>query len=75
MRGGGEGKWVMVIEEGTCSDEHWVLYVSDEPWESTPETKRRLYTPYVSQFDNKLYLKNTKNKNKRENERYRDGPT
>ena len=25
--GGGErGKWVMGIEEGTCWDEHWVLY-------------------------------------------------
>ena len=27
---GGEGKWVMGIEEGTCWDEHWVLPVSDE---------------------------------------------
>ena len=35
--GGGERKWVMGIEEGSCWDEHWVLY--------------------VSQFDNKLYLK------------------
>ena len=27
--GGGErGKWVMGIEEGTCWDEHWVLYVN-----------------------------------------------
>ena len=23
---GGMGKWVMGIEEGTCWDEHWVLY-------------------------------------------------
>ena len=23
-------KWVMGIKEGTCWDEHWVLYVSDE---------------------------------------------
>ena len=22
----GRGKWVMGIEEGTCLDEHWVLY-------------------------------------------------
>ena len=22
----GRGKWVMGIEEGTCWDEHWVLY-------------------------------------------------
>ena len=26
--GGGERKWVMGIEEGSCWDEHWVLYVS-----------------------------------------------
>ena len=52
---GERGKWVMGIEEGTCWDEHWVLYVSDKPWESTPKTKSILYTLYVSQFDNKLY--------------------
>ena len=46
----------MGIEEGACWDEHWVLYVSDEPRESTLETKSTLYTLYVSQFDNKLYL-------------------
>ena len=40
--GGGKGKWVMGIEEGTCWDEHWVLYVNDEPWESTPQTKSTL---------------------------------
>ena len=49
------GKWVMGIEEGTCWDEHWVLYISDEPWESTPKTKSTLYTLYVSQSDNKFY--------------------
>ena len=27
MGGGGEGKWVMGIEEGTCWDEHCVLYI------------------------------------------------
>ena len=26
MGGGRKGKWVMGIEEGTCWDEHWVLY-------------------------------------------------
>ena len=31
------GKWVMGIERN-CWDEHWVLYVSDKPWESTPKT-------------------------------------
>ena len=45
---GGEGKCVMGIEEGICWDEHWVLYGSDESWESTPKTKSTLYTLYVS---------------------------
>ena len=39
-------KCVVGIEEGTCSDEHWVLYVSDESQESTPQT-RRVYTVYT----------------------------
>ena len=33
----------MGIEEGTCWDEHWVLYVSNESWESTPEAKSTVY--------------------------------
>ena len=52
---GERGKWVMGIEEDTCWDEHWVLYVGDESWESTPITKSTLHTLYVKQFDNKLY--------------------
>ena len=55
---GGERKWVMGIEEGTCWDEHWVLRVSGESRESTPKTKSTLYTLYVSQLDHKLYFKN-----------------
>ena len=51
----GEGKWLMGIEEGTCWDEQWVLYLSDESQESTPKTKSTLYTLYVSQLHNKLY--------------------
>ena len=39
---GGMEKWVMGIEEGTCLNDHWVLYVSDESWEST-EAKTILY--------------------------------
>ena len=39
----GLGRWVMGFEEGTCWDEHWVLYVSDESQESTPEAKITLY--------------------------------
>ena len=54
----------MGTEEGTFWDEHWVLYVSDESRESTPKTKSTLYTLYVSQLDNKLYLKRKKKRNK-----------
>ena len=35
--GGRWARWVMGIKEGTC-DEQWVLYVSDESLNSTPET-------------------------------------
>ena len=34
--GGGWAKWVRGIEEDTCWDEHWVLYIGDESLESTP---------------------------------------
>ena len=44
MEGGGEwAKWVMGIKEGTCCDEHWMLYVSDESLNSTPETNAARY--------------------------------
>ena len=52
----------MGTEEGTCWDEPWVSYVSDESWESTPEAKSTVYTMYVSQLDNKLYVKKKKKK-------------
>ena len=43
-RGGGEGKMVG-IEEGTCWDEHWVLYACDESQESTPQNQEHtVYT-------------------------------
>ena len=35
---GGEVGGAMGIQEGTCWDEHWVSYVSDESLNSTPET-------------------------------------
>ena len=41
--GGGWAKWVMGIKEGTCLDEHWVLYARDESLNSTPETNTTLY--------------------------------
>ena len=39
----GWAKWVLSIKEGTCWDEHWVLSVSDESPNSTPETTIILY--------------------------------
>ena len=40
--GGGRGKQVMGIKEGTC-DEPWMLNASDESLNSTPETNITLY--------------------------------
>ena len=40
--GGGWARQVMGIEEGSY-DEHWVLYISDESLNSTPETNIALY--------------------------------
>ena len=36
MGDGLDGWWA---KGGTCCDEHWVLYVSNESLNSTPETK------------------------------------
>ena len=41
--GGVWAKWMMGIKEGTCYDEHWVICVSDESLNSTPETNIILY--------------------------------
>ena len=30
--GGRWARWVLGTKEGTCCDEHWVLYVRDESW-------------------------------------------
>ena len=41
---GGRGRKMSdELEEGTCWDEHWVSYVSDESRESAPEAKTTLY--------------------------------
>ena len=40
---GGWARRVMGRKEGTCCDEHSVLYVSDESLNSTPETFIALY--------------------------------
>ena len=53
MEGWGGWKWVMGIEEGTCWDEHWVLDVSDESWEPTPEAKTSLLANLRINFKNK----------------------
>ena len=55
-------KWVMDIEEGTCWDEHWVLYVSKESWESTPETKSILYNYMLANLTINYIKKIKKNK-------------
>ena len=34
----------MGIKEDTCCDEHWVLYVSDQSLNSTPESNITLLT-------------------------------
>ena len=31
------------IKEGTCADEHWVLYVGDDSLNSIPEANIALY--------------------------------
>ena len=36
-------RWVMVTKEGTCFEEHWVLYISDSSLSSTPEANIALY--------------------------------
>ena len=41
--GGGWAKWVMGRKECTCWDEHWMLYVSDEALNSTPEIIITIY--------------------------------
>ena len=53
---GGKGKMGDGIEEDTCWDERWVLYVNDESRESTAKTKSTLYMLYISQLDKKLYF-------------------
>ena len=42
------------IKEGTCYDEHWALYVSDESLNSTPETN---ITLYINELEFKSILK------------------
>ena len=38
----------MYTKEGTCWDEHCVLYVSDESLGSTPETNITMYVNYLN---------------------------
>ena len=49
--GQGWAKWVRGIKEGIC-DEHWVLYISDELLNSTPETNIKLYVNYKNLSNN-----------------------
>jgi len=36
-------KWVWALRKALVGSEHWVLYVSDESLNSTPETNTTLY--------------------------------
>ena len=47
VAGGDEG-WALGIKEGTCWNEVWVLCVSDESLNSTPETNN---AQYVNQLE------------------------
>ena len=40
---GGWSNWVMGIKEGTCGDEHWVLYATNESLNTTSKTNDVLY--------------------------------
>ena len=44
----------MGIKEGTCWDEHWVLYVSDESLGYIPEAKTTMYVNYFENKKNKI---------------------
>ena len=59
---GERGKWVMGIEEGTCWDEYWMLYASDDSCNSTPKTKSTLYTLLANLTINYIFekIKNTR---------------
>ena len=48
----------MGTQEGACWDEHWVLCVSDESLNSTPETNMTLY---VNSLDLNKFLKRNAN--------------
>ena len=41
--GGEWAKWARGIKDGTCWEKHWVLHVSDESLNSTPEIIITLY--------------------------------
>ena len=59
---GGWAKWVMEIKEGTCWDEHWVLQVSDESLNSTPEAILQYMLCMLNNY--KLNKNSNKNENK-----------
>ena len=47
----------MGIEESTCYDEHWVLYVNDESLNSTPESNIALNVNHLKFKLKKEFLK------------------
>ena len=63
--GGGWARWLMAIKEGTCYNEHWVLYISNESLNSTPETDIASYAnslecTYFFEKKKKIYYLNLK---------------
>ena len=53
----GWAKWVRGIQEDTCWDEHWVLYIGDKSVDSTPEIIVALYTNLDVNFKINNYFK------------------
>ena len=47
----------MGIKEGTCCDEHWVLYTTNESLNTTSKTNDVLYVGYLNIIIKKKILK------------------
>ena len=41
--GGGWARWMMGIQEGSCCEERWMLYISDNSLNAIPETNITLH--------------------------------
>ena len=64
MAGVGEkGKWVMGIDEGTCWDEDWVLYLSDEHGNLLPKPRAHCIHCMLANLTISIFGKQNKKKN------------